>query len=1144
MVGSKKRNDSGDSMQDYSEWLAGRLLERFSGTTVNRISADKPSKEIFIGTIMSRSPSQVRWPKRAQPTEVGIEVMVPKKAADAAIRVVASCAFYYRVFPTLNEQLQNEIPPQEDEDEIVDESVPPPDEDMRGTQPLKRIWKKCGPFQIEVTVRTSDLPKHGTVVLNHGEGLARAAIEVWEKDPDRYRSRKYTSRDTMGRQSELRVPNEAMVDNANFDSYLRDWYKGTPPRPKWSTKLTLRVSEMASGNKRVAAILENGADDSHHSSDDIDNAIFESKVSMAAVGFDFLPIVLDRLRDDYRHTGRVAGIGINCVAEAQSMNPLNEVHVVHAPVYRQMRLHPKSFEVSLVDLGHDPLTHLSSLREEMLDYSKSLKGQLLERRETLSEEGRFFFEHDIELFESEIKRFSEGIKVIAEVEQAREAFALTNETFAMASELSGGRFYSWYRFQIVFLVSQIPDLVAPRFPQYQNKREQVDVIYFPTGGGKTEAYLSAVVFQIFFDRLMGKKAGVSAITRFPLRLLSLQQIQRISDVFGAAEQLRRRHKVIGGKGYDWFSTGYFVGEGNTPNRLYDPGYQGEGGCDEISPIIENPERGNKYRIIEHCPFCRSNSIKVVPDMKLVRIQFRCEGCGEILPLYISDDEIYRYLPTFVIGTLDKMASAGWRYHFRHIFGQVTHICPDHGYLSGGKCLYRGPGNLCQRSEDDYVPVELDDPTPSLIIQDELHLVRESLGCYDSHYETFLDELELSITNGAKRPKIIAATATISNPDVQADHLYKRRGAEFPSRGPNLRESFYYREDEEEVSRLIVGILPHNRTMLHAVLDLIGEHAAIVRAKEAEYQGAEKGSSDRMRLEAILRNYSMVISYNLMKWQGDRIGLSVKTMVNPGLRARGLREIRSQSMTGDVTFDQVRRVLEMMQRPSEESGIDLITATNMISHGVDVDSLNVMIFQGMPNSTAEYIQAYSRVGRQHTGLVLVVFNHARERDGSHYKYFHNYHELSDLLVEPVPINRWAKFSIDRTLPGIFCASIMNFFEPRVQAAGYRRLYMTDDFTKAVNTGALTENEVLEFILRSYRVSEDDRGRHFADVITASVRDLFGRLTAPLENKFLASAMPVEPLRSLRDTDVQVEISRTPASYKAMDCVSAPPLKEED
>jgi superfamily II DNA/RNA helicase len=422
----------------------------------------------------------------------------------------------------------------------------------------------------------------------------------------------------------------------------------------------------------------------------------------------------------------------------------------------------------------------------------------------------------------------------------------------------------------------------------------------------------------------------------------------------------------------------------------------------------------------------------------------------------------------------------------------------------------------------------------------MHLIRETLGCYDSHYETFLDTLESEINGGKKRLKVIGASATISEPESQLYHLYMKSGSIFPCRGPDRKESFYYLERQDAVSRYIIGVLPHSKTIIHAIQDILLYHALMVRIWEGDPDRLVSGGffASREEAAAALSNYSVAVSYNTMKMQVDAIASAARKILSPQLRDWGLRGIKVQPLTGDVSFERVKMVLELLERKEGPRDVDLITATSMISHGVDIDALNFMVFMGVPTSTAEYVQAYSRVGRSHPGVVVVVVNHARERDTSHYRYFSNYHNLSDLLVEPVPINRWAKNSIERTLPGIFCASVMAYFEPQVQKAKgvKRRLYMSDGFTDSINDRSLKEEDILEFVRKCYHV-EDPMGSQFDEAIRSGVHRYVNELTCPRKGSFISGVISTPPLISLRDTDVQVDVKTNAESFAPMGMVSA-------
>jgi len=226
----------------------------------------------------------------------------------------------------------------------------------------------------------------------------------------------------------------------------------------------------------------------------------------------------------------------------------------------------------------------------------------------------------------------------------------------------------------------IPDIVAQTedIDAEDHCLDEVDVIYFPTGGGKTEAYLGLVVFTAFRDRLRGKAHGTTALTKFPLRLLSLQQLQRIADVFAQAELIRRRECPE----TDEFSLGYFVGSGNTPNQLMETN-DDDNLTDNIRLVKEEDSRyAEKWKIVTTCPFCGEDTVKLDGDYDRMRLLHICtnDDCDEEeLPIYVTDREVYRYAPTFVVSTIDKIAVVGMQRRFRTLFGRLKKRCPKHGF---------------------------------------------------------------------------------------------------------------------------------------------------------------------------------------------------------------------------------------------------------------------------------------------------------------------------------------------------------------------------------------------------------------------------------------------------------------------------------
>ena len=1120
----------------FARAVLAKIRRSVDGSVSDRILDEKPSRKLFIGNLSPKKPlptvSSIY--SKIAPSSAGLEILINKDDLETArIRIRISGVFYYKVFPKREEQ--QEIYEQEDTG-VYSRDAGGQDEEFEGEESdssesgyrLRTAYRKIKPNPVEIEVCLLDLISadwHGAGTFPEAERLATQARETFADDPNRFRRRAHSSSDRRDREQEELVPRCVLKDEESWSGFLNDW--GTSiPEPSWSVQLSYRATDYSDDCIKLTLLLENAVEEKREQND-IENSIFETEMSAKPINFAFQDYILEYLRDDYKHEGNIHAAGVNCSIVKED----GVIRIEHMPVFVQKKYKSQEpINLNFSSLAKDPIPILMTLHQLMEEEVMRLE-TAFQSRTDLTARGRHCLRDDLDQFIAETRRFKCGVERLQTDNEAMEAFSLMNGAFAQSSK----GFDSWHLFQIVFIVMEIPDILAASGRGSSDTAADVDLIYFPTGGGKTEAYLGLVVFTIFFDRLRGKKEGVSAITRFPLRLLSLQQLQRIADIFAQAEKIRRTHSVIGGQGYAPFSTGYYVGQGNTPNKVYEGGSRFNGVKDEITPINTDSSLREKYKIISCCPFCGKESIELRGETASLRIIHKCTNpeCGEEIPVYISDQEVYRYLPTFIIATLDKMATAAWSKEFKSIFGKVSGKCPQHGFVIGEHCLYKKKHyhnedpNLC--TVEHYLPVNLYDPVPSLIIQDEMHLIRESLGTYDSHYETFLEHYIQELAKG-KPVKIIGSSATVTDYGEQIRHLYMKKGHQFPS-----NRSFYAWEDEEETARLITGVMPHNKTVIYAVLDILKlYYEEIYELKNNPRRALEMnvGFSSEEEVRATLRDYDLGLSYNLVKLEGDAVIQSIRTMVNVDLRKKGIREMATAPMTGDVTFSDVKGVLSTVESETPGANLDLIVATSMISHGVDIDKMNFMVFRGMPRNMAEYIQAYSRVGRKYPGVIFVVFNPARERDQSYYKYFEKYHEYKDVLVEPVPLNRWAKFAVNRTLPGIFSACVINFLEKTPGISPY----MSKDFREAFESRRISLDQITEFVLSCYNCNGQDMGPYFEKYIRERVQDYVDQILSTDGNRFVPFVLSDTPMNSLRDMDIPIEIAPTRESFDPMRMVS--------
>ena len=634
-------------------------------------------------------------------------------------------------------------------------------------------------------------------------------------------------------------------------------------------------------------------------------------------------------------------------------------------------------------------------------------------------------------------RIEAGVRVLAEDPDALDAFRVANRAVAEAlrrrlkDDLKGGP--RWRAFQLAFILLNIPGLADP----HHRDREIADLLFFPTGGGKTEAYLGLAAFAIVLRRLRNPGdggragAGVSVIMRYTLRLLTLDQLARASGMVCALEL--EREKVPDRYGEWPFEIGLWVGKAATPNIL---GQKGDGRSDSARAKARkykaNP-RGESLPIpLANCPWCGTpfepDSFTLLPnddnprELRITCACYECDFGGErALPILGVDEPIYRRLPAFLIATVDKFAALPWT--------------AESGSLLGGATRRAGDGfyGAAEPRHGDRLEAPL--PPPDLIVQDELHLISGPLGTMVGLYEAAIGALAARSRDGKTiRPKIIASTATARQARDQIQAVFARETTRvFPPPGPDRQDFFFARTipETQTPARLYLGIAAPGRSakvvMRRVVLALMG-------AAQRAYLDSGGGRNPANPADPYM---TMLGYFNSLRELGGARRILEEEVQNTikeiGRRKRigesnGLfrnrkycsevRELTSRVSTGEVA--RVRRRLGLALH--EKGHLDWVIATNMISVGLDIPRLGLMVVLGQPKTHAEYIQATSRVGRDdlRPGLLVTLLSAHKPRDRSHYERFRHYHETFYRSVEAASVTPFSARALDRGFSGALVA----------------------------------------------------------------------------------------------------------------------------
>ncbi|WP_328721474.1 helicase-related protein [Streptomyces sp. NBC_00247] len=579
-------------------------------------------------------------------------------------------------------------------------------------------------------------------------------------------------------------------------------------------------------------------------------------------------------------------------------------------------------------------------------------------------------------------RMCRGIHVLATNPDAMRAFRLAN--LAMARQRARGEWVRkgreespdetagrWRPFQISFMLLCLEGIVDRGHPD----RQIADLLWFPTGGGKTEAYLGLIAFTAFLRRMRHAElgGGVTVLMRYTLRLLTLQQFERAASLVCAMERIRIEEGTLG---TEPFSIGMWVGQSATPNTL-------AGAEESLRELRKEKDLQEKNPVQLHaCPWCgtRLDAHQYEVDEPAKRMHVRCPDATcdfrDGLPVHLVDESVYDARPTLVIATVDKFAAMPWR---------------------------EATAALFNRDRPDGTP------PPELIVQDELHLISGPLGTLTGLYETAVDVL-------SDHPKVIASTATIRRASEQGRKLFDREVAQFPPAGIDARDSWFAVETppEEKASRQYVGLLTPSTsqaTLLIRTYAALLHHAAHAdtteEVRDAYWTLVGYFNSLRLLAAAELQVHDDVDAH--LGYLADRDGCEQR-------RVTEQTELTSRANSSEVP----KRLKQVeLKRPHPET-VDVLLATNMISVGVDVDRLGLMAVMGQPQTTAEYIQATSRVGRRHPGLVAVMLNSSRSRDRSHYESFQHFHSALYREVESTSVTPFSSRARERGLHAVVVA----------------------------------------------------------------------------------------------------------------------------
>ena len=762
----------------------------------------------------------------------------------------------------------------------------------------------------------------------------------------------------------------------------------------------------------------------------------------------------------------------------------------------------KALEIKqLSEFNVDKATIISNLKKLSVAYSKWIEAEENEKQELA--------QSNIDKCRTIQKRMQNGIELLEQNENAMRTFQLANTAiylqmfqnqwhfskqkdgfeayerndspqysyheYATKDYPDTSRVPSWRPFQLAFILQCLPSFIDEK----SEDRDLVDLLYFPTGGGKTEAYLALSAFLIFWRRLQYPEGygGVNIIIRYTLRLLSAQQFERATKLILACEFIRKNHKDLGN---ERITIGFWVGGSTIPNKIKSTDKKGAENrlSETLDRLNKNLPTINPFQL-SNCQWCNTKIIGKTEAIANPSIGHRisrnhltshclnpnCEYSEHKngLPIVLVDEDIYENPPTMLFATVDKFAQLAWK-------GEATSL-------------------FNSKNDNDN-----DNRKPEFIIQDELHLLSGPLGSLVGLFENVILSL---CTTEKQKPKIIVSTATIKNVEEQVKGLYSRQVQIFPQNATNADDTFFSKTLQES-KRRYVGILPTGKTQTMATLRL---NAALLFARlELWKNNADKTNADQFwtilsyfkSLKHIGRFSNKIVAELIPEIKQ----LQVRYLMNfyPYFNNYNKLSYRNLELTSRIASERIKKNLDKLDiafdgNLDKYKSFDIVLATNMISVGLDVGRLNIMLMNGMPPNTAEYIQASSRVARKDEGIVFTLFDSNNTRDLSYFEDFVQFHKTFYKQVEPISVTPFAENALDKLL----FTSIVTYFRHKL---GFTDNKMPYCITENNNKQHLINELNILFYSHSFADSEDKQ------LLLSEIADLIQKW----EYKVQASPVP--------------------------------------